>query len=174
MSDPRSSEGTPSGNPHWSAPRTRLPVVRAPVVHAPQPTSPQPTSPQAALWGWSPTRWRQMSVLVSAAAVGCGYNCQDTCQHVYAQSECNVATGQLEETDKIDSCIETCQDALTKTGELDGYDPFEAYVLGDPPSLENEKQAAYWMECVWLNAPEPGYQAGCANLETTEGFCAPI
>jgi hypothetical protein len=117
---------------------------------------------------------RASLILASAAAIGCGYNCQDTCNHVYAQSECNVSTGQIEESLKIDECIEVCQDALQRNGELDGYDPYSPYKGGTQPVIENEKQAAYWMECVWDNAPEPGPQAGCSLLEPTEGFCAPI
>jgi hypothetical protein len=117
---------------------------------------------------------RFLAALAGIAAVGCGYNCQDTCQHVYAASECNVATGQIDETQKIDDCIDVCQEALLRAGEVGDYDPYTPYRSGEQPQIENDKQAALWMECVWSKAPEPGYQAGCEDLQTTEGYCSPI
>ena len=113
-------------------------------------------------------------IVATVGAVGCGYNCQDTCNHVYSDSECDVSTGQIDESKKIAECIDVCQDALANTGDLGTYDPFSPYRGGDQPAITNERQAAFWMECVWAQAPERGPQASCALLEPSEGYCAPI
>jgi hypothetical protein len=117
-----------------------------------------------------------ISGFFATALVGCGYNCQSTCNHVYAQSECKIATGLTDENDTITACTDQCNLALGKTGDLGLYDPYTPYHgQGAPPVLENDKQAALWMECVWSTAPDDGYSAGCDNLDPTDGgYCAPI
>jgi hypothetical protein len=114
------------------------------------------------------------ALLAAVALVGCGYNCQETCNHVYADSECGIATGQLDENEAIRLCTQSCEDALARTGDIGEYNPYSPYIGGEQPQLENEKQAALWMECVWDSAPEPGPQPGCDNLAPEAGFCAPI
>ncbi len=61
-------------------------------------------------------------------------------------------------------CVAACDDALDVPGDLDGYDPDERNVSGDKVILENEKQAAAWMDCV--------AETACEGLE--DGYCAPI
>ena len=118
---------------------------------------------------------RLVFALVGAAMIGgCGYNCQETCNHVYADSECKVATGQVDENTAIRECSKTCQNALSNTGDIGDYDPYVPYLGGEQPVIENQKQAALWMECVWASAPDPGYTDGCTLLTAEEGFCAPI
>lgn len=120
-------------------------------------------------------RWSLPVFSAIAALSGCGgYDCQSTCNHVYADSECGIATGQVDESEAIQQCTATCQDALSKTGDLGDYDPYIPYRGGTPPTLNNEKQAARWMECVWDSAPDEGFSANCVLLSPEEGFCAPI
>jgi len=45
------------------------------------------------------------------------------------------------------------------------YDPYQPY-HGDAQTLENEKQAAAWMDCVW--------SADCSDLDPSVGLCSPI
>lgn len=119
-------------------------------------------------------RW-SFVLLGSAFLAACGgYDCQSTCNHIYADSECGIATGQVDESVAIRECVETCEDALARTGDVGDYDPFIPYRGGDQPTLDNEKHAAMWMECVWASAPDEGYSDGCRSLSPEEGFCAPI
>ncbi|MEZ4241548.1 MAG: hypothetical protein R3F59_36455 [Myxococcota bacterium] len=47
------------------------------------------------------------------------------------------------------------------------YNPYNRANPSDPPQLENERQAAAWMECVW--------STDCEQLmPTTGGICAPV
>ena len=74
----------------------------------------------------------------------------------------------------IRNCVNSCEEALSKTGDIGEYDPYSPYLGGEQPVLENEKHAALWMECVWNAAPEDGFNEGCQSLSQEEGFCAPI
>jgi hypothetical protein len=58
MSDQRSGEGSPSGNPHWRPAGPRLPVVAPPAYD-----TPEATAQAHVAWGWSPTAWRQKRVV---------------------------------------------------------------------------------------------------------------
>lgn len=113
-------------------------------------------------------------LLLAAATSGCGENCQSTCRHVFAASECNIQPGGLTPESLISDCVSECSFALRNSGELDGYDPYSKHPPTDgQPKLETDQQAAAWIDCVWSKAPLEGYSSGCEQLEPANGFCAP-
>ena len=106
-------------------------------------------------------------VTASVLAAGCGEpprTCQSTCRKVYAPQECDIDTPGADWADMYDDCVDECDYALSQPGDLGGYNPDERITSGESVRLENEQQAAAWMDCVWETA--------CQRLE--EGYCAPI
>lgn len=114
--------------------------------------------------------------LIGALAMlaGCGHDCQDTCQHIYDPSECGIVKGGETSEELIRTCLSECNEAMKHNGELDGYEPYSHSSSLENFRLENEKQAALWMECVWDVAPDDGPSAGCNDLDPATGVCAPI
>jgi len=105
-----------------------------------------------------------LGLLVGLSALtGCGANCQSTCEKAFREDapNCNIKVpGVPDQDDLIRDCVTECEGALTKTGDLDGYDPDQP-LSGETFTLENEKQAAVWMDCV--------DQTACENLD--KGVC---
>lgn len=110
--------------------------------------------------------------LAAAAAVGfllgvtgCGPNCQSTCQTLFGEAPdycaLTVPGKPLDESRK--ACVTQCEQALAQAGDVGDYDPFNQNLTGVSVHLDNEKQAALWMDCV--------EQHSCQDL--SEGFCAP-
>ena len=105
--------------------------------------------------------------LLAALGAGCDENCQSTCGRVYDASECGVTVSGVSAKSLRGSCVEDCEQALQKTGEMGTYNPYQRANPVDPPELENERQAAEWMDCVW--------SVECAELEPSDGgMCSPI
>ena len=108
------------------------------------------------------------SGLASTVLVGCGPNCQSTCQRIYGDGIQDVgadcAIPGRTSTDLINTCMQECEDALDTPGEIGSYNPIVQQGAQTSVELENERQAALWMECVG--------EKSCGNLE--EGYCAPI
>lgn len=105
--------------------------------------------------------------LAALLASGCGPTCASSCGKIYGQladENCNQRIPGEEPTASFDRCMETCENALGTPGELGNYNPNEQITSGEIPDLENEKQAAAWMDCVDA--------ISCDLLD--EGFCAPI
>lgn len=102
----------------------------------------------------------------TTALAGCvGENCQSACRKVYSPDECNIQTPGVEDwTQMYDDCLDHCEFAMRTPGDLGGYDPNERNVTGAAVELENERQAAAWIDCVTEQA--------CERLD--EGYCAPI
>ena len=117
-----------------------------------------------------------ITVMVAAVAVlqGCGETCTTTCNHVYAESECGVIKQGSTPADLIKTCTEECENALLHAGDMGDYEPYEHHFIDDGLTLDNETQAAAWIDCVWDTAPEPGHQNTCDNLNPASGICAPI
>lgn len=105
---------------------------------------------------------------------GCGETCQSTCTHVYDPSECGIIIPGVG-TDKIvGECVRQCERALATPGDIGTYDP-KSRNTGADIKLENDQQAAAWIDCVWEIAPEPGPQESCSQLDPAiGGKCAPI
>jgi hypothetical protein len=102
---------------------------------------------------------------VALAAVGCDQNCQNTCARLYDPSQCAVQISGVEWTRSRNECQSTCETALTRAGQMGDYNPYNRPDPSNPPELENERQAAAWMECVW--------SVDCAELDPKTGICAP-
>ncbi len=111
---------------------------------------------------------RALLLLVPVAVVGCGYDCQSTCRRVYDESECNVAAeiGGASSDELIRQCVDECETALRKVGSMGSYDPRTQRNPLVDEQLENERQAAEWMDCVW--------EADCSQLDPASGICHPI
>jgi hypothetical protein len=107
-------------------------------------------------------RWAVAFLAVSAAwMAGCGPNCQDACLRVYGEAECNKSTPGQDWDDAYKACVIECNNALKYPGELGGYDPDERNTSGESINLENEQQAAAWMDCV--------LETSCERIE--DGYC---
>lgn len=103
-------------------------------------------------------------------AAGCGPNCQTTCQRLYAdgiqdgQEDCGIGRPGRTQGELIDQCNDYCEAALDTPGDLGSFDPYTRAGSNESITLENERQAALWMECV--------ADTTCTRLN--EGYCAPV
>jgi len=100
------------------------------------------------------------------ASTGCiGPSCQSTCSTIFGEppDQCGLQVPGKDLEDSFRDCRDACEVALTQTGEVGDYNPFEANTGGFAAVLENEKQAALWMDCV--------EEHSCEDL--SDGFCAP-
>jgi len=97
-------------------------------------------------------------------ASGCGPNCQSTCDRLYSGTgdSCDIQRPGTTQTELKTTCQNKCEEALSQPGELEGYDPDEPQGSASV-TLENEKQAAVWMDCV--------AETACEDLNL---YCAPI
>jgi len=104
----------------------------------------------------------------------CGPNCQSTCQRLYGEGAQTVNGEQLEDcgiqragrdaNDLIGTCMDNCEGAIDEPGETGPYNPYERTGSSESVDLENERQAAVWMQCI--------SETSCDRL--TEGYCAPV
>jgi|GEM_PF-1477368 len=94
--------------------------------------------------------------LVALTATGCGPNCYSACSKLY-QEECHISAAGQTENDLMTECVQTCQDALTTPGEVGSYDPDQPQASTNAITIDNDRQAALWMDCV--------DQASCENIE---------
>lgn len=112
-------------------------------------------------------RWVLAVGSVVALGTGCGENCQSTCGRIYDQSECGISVSGVPSKTLRDSCTVDCENALDNAGEMGSYNPYNRANPVDPPALENERQAAEWMDCVW--------SSDCADIDPAQGgMCSPI
>lgn len=101
----------------------------------------------------------------------CGPNCQNTCNQVYVQ--CNTQKAGQTQEQLLRECISECTTAMQESGELGDYNPEQRRVSNEPITLENDQQAAAWMDCVWNHAPDASAEQ-CDEIDPTVGYCAPI
>ena len=103
--------------------------------------------------------------LVGLALVqtGCGPNCYSTCSKLY-QEECKLESPGQTQSELIDTCLDACNSALDTPGEVGEYNPFEKQPGDAAITLDNDRQAALWMDCV--------AETACEKLES--GYCAPV
>lgn len=85
--------------------------------------------------------------VIALTGTGCGPNCYTACGKLY-QEECNITAPGQSQSELLDECVDTCQDALTTPGDLDGYNPFEPTSSSSAIEITNDRQAAVWMDCV--------------------------
>lgn len=94
---------------------------------------------------------------------GCGPDCQSTCHTLYDDGQCNIPTPGRDMEDAFSDCVNECEYALSRTGEMGDYNPDKQNTSGTSPVLENEVQAAAWMDCI--------EETSCEVID--EGYCAP-
>ena len=115
---------------------------------------------------------RALLGLVGLFMAGCGPNCQSTCAHVFDESECSIARPGIDSYEQIKNCVTACEYALSQPGEIGDYDPDRPNYSSNL-ELENERQAAAWMDCVWATAPEGSISGSDECRALDEGYCAP-
>ncbi|MCB9670100.1 MAG: hypothetical protein H6734_11555 [Alphaproteobacteria bacterium] len=103
--------------------------------------------------------------------VACGPNCQNTCEQVYTQ--CNIQKAGRSQDELLRTCLDQCEGALKKSGDLGDYQPEQRRTSNAPITLENDAQAAAWMDCVWNHAPDASAEQ-CDEIDPSNGYCAPI
>jgi hypothetical protein len=104
--------------------------------------------------------------LGAALLAGCDKNCQNTCGRIYSESECHVIVPGVTPERLREDCEEQCETALTRAGSMGSYNPYNRAPPDREVVLENERQAAAWMNCVW--------DVECSQLDPSTGICAPI
>lgn len=117
-------------------------------------------------------------LVLSALAGGCdndcpggtecaiGPSCQSSCEKLYGEGDgsCNIQIPSKTNGEMLNECIAHCEGAMNVAGEIGDYEPNERAAGDDEVALENEEQAALWMDCV--------ADTSCENLENN--YCAPV
>lgn len=99
-----------------------------------------------------------------------GPSCYDACEKIFGDSDgqCNIQIpgkeGESGRSEMINKCVAHCESALNRAGEVGDYSPNERASGDDDVALENEQQAALWMDCV--------AETSCDNLD--KNYCAPV
>ena len=116
-----------------------------------------------------------LSAVAALATAGCGPTCQSTCNRLYQEDECNLQSAGLTREELISTCMEKCENALDREGDLGDYDPNQYTPANETVELENDKQAAAWMECVASTACcQLGQSASQECASGSGGYCAPV
>ena len=109
-----------------------------------------------------------LAALASLAVLGtgCGPTCQATCNRLYQEADpnCNIQSVAMDRSELLTECNNACEDALDVPGEIGDYTPHEYTPSSKSITLENDKQAALWMDCV--------AETSCEHLN--DGYCAPV
>lgn len=104
-------------------------------------------------------------VAVTSTLAACGPDCQSSCLKLYSENECDIQVPGVSREQLIQDCNTTCNNALESTGEIrPEYKPNEFTPSDKSLTIENDREAALWMDCVDENA--------CLKLE--EGYCSGI
>ena len=104
--------------------------------------------------------------------VGCGPTCQSTCNQIWRV--CGVPDPAGRDVQELArACERECEAALRVSGEIGDYEPEERRTVAEAITLDNDTQAAAWMDCVWNHAPD-GTPEQCEDLDPRSGYCAPI
>jgi len=112
---------------------------------------------------------RFLGLLTSLALVtSCGEpakDCYASCDKLFGESEgqCAIVVPGRTAQEMTDDCVANCQYALARSGELGSYNPDERSSGTDDVSIDNEQQAAAWMDCIADTA--------CDLLKSN--YCAP-
>ncbi len=116
-----------------------------------------------------PLRAALAVALAATAGTGCGPNCYDTCNKLYGSGSrdgeaCGFTSPGQTESELLDTCVDECQSALNTPGEVGDYDPYVKQPGDAAITLDTDRQAALWMDCI--------DETACNKLE--EGYCAPV
>ena len=99
-----------------------------------------------------------------------GPSCYDSCERLFGEGDglCNIQIpgkdGASGRSEMIRDCVAHCEGALNRAGEVGDYTPDERASGDDDVSLENDAQAALWMDCV--------AETSCENLD--KNYCDPV
>ncbi len=93
-------------------------------------------------------------VIFAVLASACEPTCQDTCRRFYEDEQCDAGPDGLDNERAIEQCLDICSDALQVTGpEVDvrdrRFNPDFVAPLNQTSTLDSEREAAAWMDCVW-------------------------
>lgn len=104
-------------------------------------------------------------VVLGSCIAACGdtRSCQNACRRAFREEQCNFQVPGSEPNRLVQRCITECEGALKVNGDLNGYDPdiYESVDRTQRFELENEAQAAAWMDCV--------IETNCEDIN--DGFC---
>jgi hypothetical protein len=106
-------------------------------------------------------------VALATAASGCGPNCQSTCNALYqdiGSGGCDIQSPGSSRSELIQLCLDECEAALLIPGDVGDYNPLERTPSNVSVSLDNDRQAAVWMECI--------AETSCEFLD--DGYCEPV
>lgn len=112
---------------------------------------------------------------VAAWAAGCGPDCQSTCNKLYQTEQCGIVSPGQTQSELLSTCLDSCESALGTPGEVGDYDPNEYTPASVSVELQNDKQAAVWMDCVAeTSCCLLGAGNECSSDNATPGYCAPV
>ena len=102
-----------------------------------------------------------------------GPSCYSSCEKLFGPESsggCDIQVagheGESGRAEMINQCVAHCESAMNRAGEVGTYDP-NAREGSDAIALENEQQAALWMDCI--------ADTSCDLLDPYEGgYCAPV
>lgn len=94
---------------------------------------------------------------VALAGTGCGPDCYSACDKLYRE-ECNISAAGQSQNDLLSDCVDVCQEALDNPGEVTpGYDPFAPTSSSSAITINTDRDAALWMDCI--------DQTSCENIK---------
>jgi len=91
---------------------------------------------------------------LAVLGTGCQPTCQSTCNRYYSVDECDAKPAGIDEDEALQLCLQTCSDALDQPGPAPSptdarFSPTNSAPPTRSPQIENELEAAAWMDCVW-------------------------
>lgn len=107
--------------------------------------------------------------VVFLAACGTQHDCQTACLKLFGNQDgnCNIQvpgkSGDQGRQDMISTCSDHCEQAMGQAGEAGDYNPNERTSGNEDVGLENDAQAALWMDCI--------DETACDDLNSN--YCAP-
>lgn len=116
-----------------------------------------------------PTRPAVLAVALAAFPAlfaGCGTpkNCQNACDKLFQTDQCNLEHPGVSLDEQRTNCLDACTAALSNPGDIGDYDPNQRTSGSTSVKLNNDQEAAAWMECVDATS--------CEYLG--DGYCAPV
>ena len=92
-------------------------------------------------------------------------DCYTSCDKLFgdAAGQCLIVVPGRTAQEMTNDCVASCDHALARAGELGSYNPDERSSGADDISIDNEQQAAAWMDCI--------HDTSCDLLKTN--YCAP-
>lgn len=111
------------------------------------------------------------AAVIVIAVSGCAdqHDCTTACLKLFGDKEkqCNIQvpghTGDQGRQDMINTCEDHCEQAMGQAGELGDYNPNERSSGNEDVAIENDAQAAVWMDCI--------SETACDDLNSN--YCAP-